>query len=640
MTGVEWADKYFYLPEGSSQISGRWTTQPLQVAPLNMMCNDAIREVDWQKSARVGYTKLLVAAMMYLSEHKSRNGVVYQPTEDDAKDFTIDEIDGAIAQMPVMHQVFPAWSSNDENNTVKKKKGLTFTLDIKGATTPKNFRRLTKQFLAGDEIDAWPLEVGREGDPIKLALTRLSGASFPKAIFGTTPTIKGISHIERRMTVADAVFRFYLPCPHCGHEQTLGWGGKGALHGMGWDSSKPADQLTSADVYYRCKNKDCAKDYPKGKGRFYYKDLALIEPGSRWIADKSGIWTVDGLSFFSSAGVRIEAPRHVGLYINALYSLTLTDGWVGLVREWLEAKGDPLKLKTFINLVLGELWEDETGEKLDWEVLKARREAYRARVPMNGLYLTCFCDTQDDRFELVTVAWGRGEESWVVDYRVIYGNLNEPQIWDDLEDYVKNSRFRHEAGFDMKIRRYGQDAGGSYWDSVNRFVKRFPEHFMVACKGDSKYGQPVVRYDQKKNKHGVRLCWIGTDTAKDGLYGRYGILPKSGGDAVSGAPVPGMVHFPVAGWCGDEFFQQATSEVKRIVITNGRKVYKYEPKTSSTRNEVLDCLAGNVAMVRLSINYFDLKLDALWESLQVRVNGSSVACQSVKKKRKRVTGGV
>lgn len=29
MTGVEWADKYFYLPEGSSHIAGHWTTQPV-----------------------------------------------------------------------------------------------------------------------------------------------------------------------------------------------------------------------------------------------------------------------------------------------------------------------------------------------------------------------------------------------------------------------------------------------------------------------------------------------------------------------------------------------------------------------------------------------------------------------------------
>jgi phage terminase large subunit GpA-like protein len=82
-----------------------------------MMCNDAIRAVDWQKSARVGYTKCLVASVLYLSVHRSRNGLVYQPTDDDAKDFVIDEIDPAIAQMPIVQKVFPTWQLNDETNT-------------------------------------------------------------------------------------------------------------------------------------------------------------------------------------------------------------------------------------------------------------------------------------------------------------------------------------------------------------------------------------------------------------------------------------------------------------------------------------------------------------------------------------------
>ncbi|MDO2331541.1 phage terminase large subunit family protein, partial [Escherichia coli] len=65
MTGVEWADKYFYLPEGSSHIAGHWTTQPVQVVMLNMMTNDAIKIVSVRKSARLGYTKILVAALLY-----------------------------------------------------------------------------------------------------------------------------------------------------------------------------------------------------------------------------------------------------------------------------------------------------------------------------------------------------------------------------------------------------------------------------------------------------------------------------------------------------------------------------------------------------------------------------------------------
>lgn len=640
-TGVEWADEYFYLPEGSSQISGRWVTQPLQVAPLNMMCSDAIRAVDWQKSARVGYTKCLVIASLYLSVHRSRNGLIYQPTDEDSKDFVVDEVDPVIEQMPIVQRAFPGWQMKDESNTVKKKKGLSFTLDFRGAFTPKNFRRMTKQFIGGDEVDAWPLEVGKEGDPIALAQKRLDGATFPKELFGTTPTTKSISHIEKRLASADAVFNFNLPCPHCNTLQSLQWGGKGALFGIRWDKEKTIDELGPKDVWYQCKNKNCASDYPSGKGRFYYSDLAVIEPGAPWIDEKKGIRTVDGLNFFTPEGVRVSAPRHVGVVVNAIYSLTLTDGWRGLVREWFAAKGDPLKLKAFINTVLGELWEDETGERLEWEILKARREPYRKQVPMGGLFITCFVDTQDDRFELVTTAWGRGEESWVIDYRVIYGDPRQPDIWADLRRYIKTTVFVHESGIEMSIRRFGQDAGGHFWDEVHDFVKTFPVHFAIACKGDHLYGQPVVRYIADKNKHGVRPCWIGTDTAKDVVYGRYSIIPEPdehGKMPKKNVPIPGMMHFPIKPWADDNFFQQAVSEIKKIEIVKGKKVYKYGLKDSSVRNEVLDCISGNLAMIRLSTLYFNLNLNRLWESLQVQITGESVN-KAPKKRKKKVTGG-
>lgn len=610
-------------------------TQPTQIAPLNMMTNDAIREVVCQKSARWGFTKIAVAAVLYLTEHRRRSGVIYQPTDDDAKGFVVDELDTAIAEMPVIQEIFPDWRNENKNNTVKKKKGLGWILDILGAMTPRNFRRITKQFLFGDEIDAWPLESGKEGDPIAAALTRLKGATFPKAIFGGTPTTKGISHVERLMASVSAAFRCYVPCPHCEREQTLQWGGKGARFGMHWNRKKEPDALTTQDVWYQCE---------KCRGKIFYGDLPKIQQRARWIADESGIWTRDGNVFFNRSGNRVPPPRKVGVYINALNSLTLTDGWVGLVREWLEAQGDPLKLKAFVNLVLGELWEDESGEKLDSEVLYGRREVYEAEVPMGGLYLTCFVDTQDDRFEGMVQAWGVGEESWTIDYFVLYGNLHQPQIWDQLEQKIRNASYRHAGGFDMKIRRFGIDTGGHFTSQVHAFVQRFPEHYGIACRGDNKYQQPLILYDKKKNKHGTRSCVIGTDTAKDAVYGRYMILPEPDEDGVMpepGAPCPGRYHWPVTDWCTRDFFVQATAEVKKLCYSRGKKTYRYELRKAGMRNEVLDCFAGNLAMVRLAQQYFGLDLVLLRKNLEEVINSTApaVAIQP-KRKRKKVTGGI
>ncbi len=76
MTAVEWAedpDDGFYMSAESSYNEGKWKTAPFQVAILNAMGNDLIRVVNFVKSARIGYTKMLMANIGYKIQHKRRN---------------------------------------------------------------------------------------------------------------------------------------------------------------------------------------------------------------------------------------------------------------------------------------------------------------------------------------------------------------------------------------------------------------------------------------------------------------------------------------------------------------------------------------------------------------------------------------
>ncbi|HCS6003670.1 TPA: phage terminase large subunit family protein, partial [Escherichia coli] len=57
-------------------------------------------------------------------------------------------------------------------------------------------------------------------------------------------------------------------------------------------------------------------------------------------------------------------------------------------------------------------------------------------------------------------------------------------------------------------------------------------------KGASVYGKPVASMPRKRNKNGVYLTEIGTDTAKEQIYNRFTLTPE--GDE----PLPGAVHFP------------------------------------------------------------------------------------------------
>ncbi|MFM2476372.1 phage terminase large subunit family protein [Celerinatantimonas sp. MCCC 1A17872] len=599
MTGVEWADKYFRLPEGSSQIAGQWVTQPLQVALLNMMTNDAIKLMAIKKSARLGYTKMVVAAMLYLAEHKKRSTVFYQPVDDESDAFVVDEVDAPIAEMPIIQRIFPDWNVKSENNKVSKKVMVGSTLDFRGATSPGNFRRLTKQVVIGDEVNAWPLEVGKkgkgEGNPVKLAMQRIKGASFPKAIFGTTPTVTGNSHIANILADCDLVFRFYLPCPHCGTEQVLEFGfqdGEFLAHGLLWNESAQTIERKARSAFYRCQNPECGQC-------FHYADLTKMEEQGRWMAEDF-TWTRDGIHFFNAENEATPAPKALGIEINALYSLNL-DGWGEIVDEWLRAEGKPANERAFINTVLGLDYEDNSGDKLDHEVLLARRTKYSAQVPDDVLCLTGGIDSQRNRYECYVWGWSEGEEPWLVDRVICMGAYDDEETLALVDDAIQ-AAYQKADGTILNVSRWCWDTGGIDPDIVNNRSKKHGLFRVIPIKGANVYGKPVANFPIKRNKKGVYHTEIGTDTAKDLLNMKLQRLVAN--------QETGIVHLPLDdGICDEIVCQQLTAERLIEKSVNGKTVLRWD--NEGRRNEATDCLVYALAALRISMSRFGYKLTPL-----------------------------
>lgn len=596
MTGVEWADKYFRLPEGSSQIAGQWVTQPLQVALLNMMTNDAIKLIGIKKSARLGYTKMVVAAMLYLAEHKKRSAVFYQPVDDESDAFVVDEVDSAIAEMPVIQRIFPDWNVKSENNKVSKKVMVGSILDFRGATSPGNFRRLTKQVVIGDEVNAWPLEVGKkgkgEGNPVKLALQRIKGASFPKAIFGTTPTVSGNSHIANILADCDLGFRFYIPCPHCGHEQFLEFGydttaGDFRDYGLLWDDTQKTLARKARSAFYRCI--ECHQN-------FYYSDITKAEEQGRWIGEDF-TWTRDGIHFFNSDDEPTPPPKSVGIEINAIYSLNL-DGWSELVDEWLRAVGKPSNERAFINTVLGLDYDDTSKDKLDDKELLAHRVHYGAQVPDDVLVLTGGIDSQRNRYECYVWGWSPGEEPWLIDRQICMGAYDDEGTL-ILVDGVINGQYRKADGTVMEVSRWCWDTGGIDPEIVNRRSKQHGVFRVIPIKGANVYGKPVANFPIKRNKNGVYHTEIGTDTAKD-------LLSLKMQRTIDGE-TSGIIHLPDNDEICDEVVcKQLTAERLIEKRVGGKLVLRWD--NEKRRNEGTDCLVYALAALRISMSRFGFKL--------------------------------
>lgn len=141
MTAVEWADKHFYMSAESSYNEGRWKTAPFQVAILNAMGNDLIRVVNFVKSARIGYTKLLLANIGYKIQHKRRNVMMWSPTDPDAEDISKSHVNGLIRDVPVMLELAPWFGRKHSDNTLDNKVFANRrNLWIRGGKASRNYR--------------------------------------------------------------------------------------------------------------------------------------------------------------------------------------------------------------------------------------------------------------------------------------------------------------------------------------------------------------------------------------------------------------------------------------------------------------------------------------------------------------------
>ncbi|ELY5938897.1 phage terminase large subunit family protein [Cronobacter malonaticus] len=583
VSAVEWADNEYYLPTESSYQEGKWVTLPFQRAIMNSMGSDQIRVVNVIKSARVGYSKMLLAVFAYMTEHKKRNQLLFLPTDSDAENFMKSHVEPTIRDVPCLLALAPWYGKKHRDNTLAMKRyshGKIFW--CLGGKAAKNYREKSVDVVGYDELASFDDDIEKEGSPTFLGDKRIEGSIWRKSIRGSTPKIRGSCQIERAASESDVFMHFHVACPHCGEEQFLKFGDKETPYGLKWTPGEPDS------VFYLCEHNGCVIRQPE-----------LDFTRARYVCERTGVWTRDGLEWFAAGGEDMPAPESVTFHIWTAYSPFTT--WGQIVRDWIKTKGDIGKQKTFVNTTLGETWEEAAGEQLDHEVLLARREAYPAQVPPGTVYLTGGIDSQTSgRYECYVWGWGAGEEAWLVDKIIILGRIDDEATLRRVDDVIRR-QYRRADGTLVGVSRWAWDTGGIDPDIVYRRSLKLGPLWVIPVKGASKYGGPVADMPRTRNKQRVYLTMVGTDTAKDLIHQR---LQLEAG--------PGSVHFPL----DDDLFgeteaKQITAEVLVPKPLNGRVVYRWD--NQGRRNETLDCFVYALAALRISISRFQVNLERLSE---------------------------
>lgn len=571
LTVSEWAELYRILPQGSS-VPGPWRNDqtPYLVEIMDALSGTSrATEVVFAKGTQIGATEAGTNWIGYIIDQEPGPILAFQPTEDNAMAWSKERLGPSLEQCERTRDKMAPAKSRSSGNTILQKAFAGGGLYLAGMNSANSVSSRPVPYMYFDEVDRYPLGIRKEGDPISLALQRMSTFPRGKAFFTSTPTLKLDSRIWDMYQDSDQ--RVYeVPCPFCGHYQEI------TFDRLVWDKGD------YSDVRLACCG--CAVPIPE-----LYKPKMLA--AGKWVPRKPGHW-------------------RVGFHLSSLYSPLGWLSWAKIAHRYEAAEGDVGKMMAFTNTILGLPWEEDC-EVIAADYLLRRVETYKAQVPMGVLALTLGVDVQGDRLECEVIGWGEGNESWGIEYRIFEGSpailtygdpVNNPSVWEELLQY-RNREFQHEDGGTIRIRRVMIDSGGNCTDTVYRFCHNHWDQGISPVKGSGLPGRPLMNKPTKsgRGQSAVRLYVLGVNQGKDMVFGNLKVEE----------PGPGYCHFPDDHERGYDahFYAGLIAERKKRVRNKktGLEAIVWE-LPDKARNEPFDIRVYNLAAIS------SLKLD--WNQLR------------------------
>jgi phage terminase large subunit GpA-like protein len=593
ITVSEWADENVVLSGASAAERGQWHTRPYQREPMDVLSpSHPCKQVVLMSSAQMLKTSVLVNFLGFVADVDPGPVLVVEPRSEDAKALSKDRVAPMFRNTPCLRGKIAAVKSRDANNTTLHKVftngsgHITFT----GAISPSGLAMRPIRYLLLDEVDRYPASAGSEGDPVSLAVRRTSEFEHNKKIvMCSTPTIDGQSRIQLAWNESDQR-EYFVPCPMCNHFQVLVLG-DGTGGGLVWPEGDPERAA------YRCEH--CQELIPH-----HHKG---------WMVEH-GVY-------------RAQNPDSPIPGFRVSQMISPKRAWGTIATEFVASKKSPETLKAFMNTVLAELWA-ERGIAPDWEKIYLRREQYPLGiVPVGGLFLVAGVDVQDDRLEVEVKAYGRGKESWSVDYQVIRLpdasgqalKTSSPEVWQELDALLARD-WRSASGGTLPIMAMAVDSGFRP-QMVYEFASRHPQpahgpagdqivapRTVIPTKGTDhafKLIASVSGTDAARRRQGIRIWSIGTHWAKQEFYDWLRLeLPTDPDEAFPA----GYQHYAY----GDPDFYKGLCSESRVVRAQSGKIEWVKDPT--VRNEPLDLAV--LCRAAASVCGIDRFTEAEWAELE------------------------
>ena len=460
---VEFTEEHRYIPESvSPRFPGYVNYAKVPFFKEILDCCDVrspVREVAVKKGVQIGYTTVLESMIFYAAAQVKTAPCMYVTADLGLSSARITNNIIPMFQHSGMDDIF---QSSDAANT--RKKGVTkaqmqwlgggYMLPY-GAQSASKARQATILFLFLDEMDGWPIEFSKDGDPVRLFKDRCSGVWPIRFIFmGSTPLLEGSSHIDSQYERGDKR-KYQCRCLKCGFPQELRWGPPpaydGERYGMIWERHDNGT-LDIESVRYTCQN--CFHGHQEhDKPKFINEDNCYWEP----------------------TAVPVE-PNIRSYHIPAMLSPVGMQPWYKCVVSWLDAWDpdtkrvkDHAKMRTFYNNILGKSYRVE-GAQVTFQMASAHRRHnfVKNEIPNKQIvdwcgsevvFLTCSVDVHRDNLAVAVFGWTVGLRCWLIDYVRWFDDSAEgcevltSPVWANLADLICGQEWVDDRGkaYDIKI---------------------------------------------------------------------------------------------------------------------------------------------------------------------------------------------
>lgn len=577
-----WADEYRMLSAGISAEPGRWRTSraPYQRPIMDAFTQPGIEKVIVKSASQIGKSDIMNNVIGRFAHLDPATIMMIQPTIDMAQDYSKSRIAPMVRDTRVLSNLFFDVKSRDSNNTILSKIFPGGRLIMCGANSPAGLASRPVRVLLADEVDRFPDSAGTEGDPVDLAAKRMS--TFWNHIIGlfSTPTNEGLSRIDTEYTTGTQE-EWQHKCPNC-HE------------------------------YHLLQHTDMTCDYTESKNKNGTK--SIIINFVKWRCPDCGFEFTEHEMKNSKQTYIVQNPQALANGTRSFFINGFTSPWVSwktIMKEWLEAKGDPEREKVVVNTRFGETYA-QTGAFDDEQVFLRRREKYGAELPEGVLMLTAAVDTQDNRLEYEICGWGEGEESWGIRKGVILGVPDRAQTWLEL-DNILDRVYLFSDGSGLKVLRTFIDSGGHYTSAVYEYCQKGFAKQRFAIKGQGGPGIPLNDKLGRAKGYSIPLVMLGVDDGKQKVMDRLSINTIG----------PRYFHFPfdedeIPGLSNrgydDLYFKGIIAEHKKKIKKYGQVREIWVPTNENVRNEPLDLRVYNLACM--------ISCNPQWEKLRQLLSGS------------------